>query len=162
MKSFKSILVLSIAVAVLLSGCATSSPIERYSESESNFRNPPDLISHDFPDQNIYRIYHRASTGYVSIQSIRQAAEARAAQFAERQGKSFIVLGERISQPPYILGNFPRIEIVFALIDKDFSSTERSALSDRYEELRKAKALMDDGIITEEEFEREKDRILAE
>ena len=29
-----------------------------------------------------------------------------------------VVLGEGISQPPYILGNFPRIEIVFAAIDK--------------------------------------------
>ena len=29
------------------------------------------------------------------------------------------MLGERISEPPYIMGNFPRIEIVFALINKE-------------------------------------------
>src|SRR5688572_29419475 len=115
--ALRTVSLVAVALAVLC-GCATSSPVQRYAESASGFSDPPQLISHNYPAKDVYRIYHRASTGFVSIQSIREAAEQRATEFAGRQGKSFVVLGEKISQPPYILGNFPRIEIVFALIDK--------------------------------------------
>ena len=145
------------ALALLLAGCATSSPIKRYSESESAFSHPPELIQNSYSQKDIYRIYHRAATGFVSIQSIRQAAEQRADEFARRQGKSFVVLGERISQPPYILGNFPRIEIVFTLIDK---KEDRSVVGDRYSELERLKKLFDSGALTKGEFETEKARIL--
>ena len=147
-------------VALLLTGCATSTPIQRFSESKSHFSNPPELIRHNFPDKDIYRIYHRASTGFDSIQSIRQSAEERAEQFARRQGKSFATLGEKISQPPYILGNFPRIEIVFALIDEPGQGTPDSAGGDKYDQLDRLKKLLDEKVITQEEFDREKGKIL--
>ena len=153
--------ILVLLVALLLSGCATSSPIRRASESQSAFGTPPELIKHSYPSSDIYRIYHRAATGFVSVQSIRQAAEQRAEEFAKRQGKSFVVLGERISQPPYILGNFPRIEIVFALIDKG-ETPKTPAPSDRYSELERLKRLLDSGALTEDEFQREKAKILNE
>jgi hypothetical protein len=156
----KSVLVSSLALTLYLSGCATSSPIQRYGESSSSFSDPPVLISHSYPEKDIYRIYHRASTGFVSIQSIRQAAEQRAEDFARRQGKSFVVLGEQISQPPYILGNFPRIEIVFALIDKTEEVSRATPQQDRYVELEKLKKLLDQGAITQDEFDRGKAKIL--
>jgi len=148
-----------IGIALALGGCAASSPIQRYAESESSFKNAPELINHNYPEKDIYRIYHRAATGFVSIQSIRQAAEQRADDFARRQGKAFVVLGEQISQPPYILGNFPRIEIVFALINK-LTDTSPITERDRYGDLEKLKKLLDDGVLTQEEFEREKAKIL--
>jgi hypothetical protein len=106
-----------VFIAAGLAACATSTPIQRYSESPSAFRDEPVLMSHNYPAGSIYRVYHRASSGFVSISSIRYEAEQRAEDFARRQGKKMIVLGERISPPPYILGNFPRIEIVFAVVD---------------------------------------------
>jgi hypothetical protein len=144
--------------ALLLAGCATSSPIRRADDSKSAFGHPPELIQNSYAPKDIYRIYHRAATGFVSIQSIRQAAEQRAGEFAKRQGKSFVVLGERISQPPYILGNFPRIEIVFALIDKDPSKEIR--IDDKYADLERLKKLLDSGALTQEEFQVEKAKIL--
>ncbi len=143
-----------------LCGCATSSPVQRYSESVSGFSEPPQLVSHNYPAMDIYRIYHRAATGFVSIQSIREAAEQRATEFAGRQGKSFTVLGERISQPPYILGNFPRIEIVFALIDKKNEAASSSTTRDKYADLERLKKLFDSGVLTKDEFEAEKAKIL--
>jgi hypothetical protein len=145
-------------VALLLAGCATSSPIRRADESKSAFSKSPELIKNSCAPKDIYRIYHRAATGFVSIQSIRQAAEQRADEFARRQGKSFVVLGERISQPPYILGNFPQIEIVFALIDKDTSKEFR--VNDKYSEVERLKKLLDSGALTQEEFQAEKAKIL--
>ena len=162
MKSARLRLLISVLTfGLLVSGCATSSPIQRYSQSESAFNSPPELITEEYPDKDVYRIFHRASTGFTSIQSLRQAVEQRAEDFAKRQGKSIIVLGESISEPPYILGNFPRIEIVFALID----STKNQALeskSHRYEDLEKLKELLDNGVLTREEFDSEKAKILNE
>ena len=70
-----------------------------------------------------------------------------------------MVLGEQISQPPYILGNFPRIEIVFALIEKSENTSPRPE-RDRYAEIEKLKKLLDQGALTQDEFEREKAKIL--
>jgi len=150
---------IAVLGSLVLGGCATSSPVQRYSESSSGFSDPPQLVSHTHPEKDIYRIYHRAATGFVSIQSIREAAEQRATEFAGRQGQSFIVLGEKISQPPYILGNFPRIEIVFALIDKK-DGIASSPSRDKYADLERLKKLFDSGALTKEEFEAEKAKVL--
>ena len=155
----KVILSGSILALLAFSGCATSSPVQRYSESSSGFSEPPQLVTHTYPGKDIYRIYHRAATGFVAIQSIREAAEQRATEFASRQGKSFVVLGEKISQPPYILGNFPRIEIVFALIDKK-DEVAASGTRDKYADLERLKKLFDSGALTKEEFEAEKAKVL--
>lgn len=146
--------------ALTISACATSSPIQRYSESKSSFSDPPELMSNQYAGKDIYRVYHRASTGFVSIQSIREAAEQRADDFARRQEKSIVVLGEQISQPPYILGNFPRIEIVFAVVDASQATIAPSPQRDKYAELEKLKKLLDQGALTQEEFEREKAKLL--
>ncbi len=144
----------------LLSSCATSSPIKRFADSSSAFSEPPQLITHSYPAKDIYRIYHRGSTGFVSIQSLRQATEQRADDFARRQGKSFVVLGEKISQPPYILGNFPRIELVFALIDTKPEIPNTGVRTDKYADLEKLKKLFDEGALSKEEFETEKAKLL--
>lgn len=157
-------ILLSAYFAFVLSGCATSSPIKRFSESKSEFRTGPELIAHDYPDKNVYRVYHRAATGFVSIQSIREAAEQRALAFCERQGKGMVVLGEKISQPPYILGNFPRIELVFAMVDRPPSSSATplsGQAPDVYEQIARMKKLLDDGALTQNEFEREKAKLLS-
>jgi hypothetical protein len=149
-----------VFLLMLLGGCATSSPITRYSESESAFNPGPEVMHHAYPDGDIYRIYHRAASGFVSIQSIRQAAEKRGLEFCQRQGRSMVVLGEKISQPPYILGNFPRIEIVFAAVEKAHEPQGHAADGDPYEKLTRLKKLLDDGALTQEEFNREKAKVL--
>jgi hypothetical protein len=148
------------SVALLLTSCATSSPIQRYNESASNFSKPPELISNSYLEKDIYRIYQRASTGFTPMQSLRNSVELRAFKFAEQQGKTFLVLGERISQPPYILGNFPRIEIVFVLIDKTEKATGAAPKHDKFTELEKLKKLLDNGTLTKEEYQMEKKKIL--
>jgi hypothetical protein len=108
-----------LLISLLIGSCATSTPIQRCSESKSEFSNPPVLMSHNYPKKDIYRVYVRGATGFVTIASLREDVEDRAIKFCERQGKGMVILGEKISRPPYILGNFPRIEIVFAAINKN-------------------------------------------
>lgn len=110
--------IVSLLSCLLLSACAYETAVQRYSESRSKFRTPPELISHNYPEKDVYRIFQQGATGFVPISSIREDLEAQAERFAERQGKGIVVLGHNSSKPPYILGNFPRMELVFAVIDK--------------------------------------------
>ena len=80
--------------------------------------------------------------------------------FASQRGKTLVILGERTSSAPYILGNFPRIEIVFALVDKPNHASVASE-HDKIGSLERLKKLFDDGTLTQQEFEREKAKILT-
>ena len=150
---------LLLLIALFANGCSTSSSIRKYSESKSHFRGKPTIVSDAPSGADLYRVYQRGATGFVSIQSVRQTAERRAVEFCERQGKTMRVITEQVSNPPYILGNFPRIEIVFACLDKP--QIESSAPDDpKFKKLTNLKKLLDEGILTKEEFEREKSKIL--
>ncbi len=108
-----------LVALTLVTSCATSSQISRYSESRAYFNSQPRVTKNEYSESDIYTLYERGATGFVSIQTLRLNLERRAELFANRQNKSFVVIGEKISEPPYILGNFPRIQIVFALVDKN-------------------------------------------
>ena len=156
----KNILVVLMLTVLLFSGCATSLPVQKYSESQSAFGKNPTLTRNDISVSQIYRIYEQGATGFVPMASVRETAEKRAEEFCARQGKGILVLGEQMSHPPYILGNFPRIEIVFACVDKP--STARPLFRDeQYTKLTNLKRLLDDGVITKDEFERQKSKILS-
>ena len=94
--------------------CAKSSTIQKVTESESEFSKPPTMTGYEAPLTDQHRIYHRASTGFVSIESIRISAEKRATDFCKRQNQNMNVVSEQFSKPPYIFGRFLRIEIIFA------------------------------------------------
>ena len=70
-------------------------------------------------------------------------------------------LTETAAKPPYILGNFPRIELVFECIEKS-EIRSNSSLNGKYEKLTVLKKLLDDGALTKQEFEQEKAKVLAE
>lgn len=66
------------------------------------------------------------------------------------------------SEPPHILGNFPRIEIIFICIDNQKVDKGSDFADDSYERLRELKSLLDDGMITQNELDAEKVKILSE
>lgn len=96
------------------------------------------------------------------IGALREGTEQRAAEFCARQGKGMLLLGDQTSKPPYILGNFPRIEIVFACVDKPNAARGRSGGDEQYAKLSNLKKLLDQGAITQGEFEKEKAKILSQ
>ncbi len=146
---------------VLLVGCAKQSPIVRYGESKSHFSQEPELMSNDVPKKDIYRVFHQAGSGFVSLQSIREDAEKRATDFCSRQGKEMQALGERTSSPPYILGNFPKIEICFACLEKKATAKPAQEVSkDLYTEIMKLEDLRKRGLLTDAEFEAQKKKLL--
>ena len=160
MKNQITLLLTSLLFLTLIS-CGSSTAINRFSESKSKFSSPTNLMSNNYPEKDIYRVYEKASSGFTSINSLRKTIESRVDNFANAQQRGFVILGEKKSNPPYVLGNFPRIEIVFALIDKNKSDgTSDSPKINKISELERLKKLFDDGALTKEEYEKEKKVIL--
>jgi hypothetical protein len=107
-----------IILAVIISGCAKTSTIQPISSSESGFdgavySGETAQISKPTPGQEQYRVFHQGATGFISVQTIRESAEKRATEFCAREGRGLKVIQETTSTPPHILGNWPRIELVF-------------------------------------------------
>ena len=72
-------------------------------------------------------------------------------------------LNETTAKPPYFLGNFPRVEIVFECFQvPDLATSAAPSGEDlRYMKLVNLKKLVDSGVITQAEFEREKTKLLS-
>jgi Short C-terminal domain len=165
MKNLTKTLMLGCALV----GCSSTSPIEKESESKSHFDDAV-FKGHDFyiSPQEIegerYRIYHRASTGFSGTGGIRRSATQRANQFCRAKGphKKMVTVSEHTAAPPYILGNFPRIEIIFVCADETTDQVPMKAATDKYDRIVKIKDLYDSGALTKEEFESEKKKILSE
>lgn len=104
-----------------------------------------------------YRVFQQGATGFVSIQTVRDDAEQRAKEFCSRKGGNFESLQETTANPPYIMGNFPRIEVVFECVQGTPTSEDP-----KYRKLVDLKKLLDSGVITQPEFDAEKARVLSQ
>jgi len=73
------------------------------------------------------------------------------------------ILTETTANPPYLLGNFPRLEIVFDCIDNTGAKPAVSGSDNsKYRRLLDLKKLLDAGVLTQQEFDSEKAKVLAE
>ena len=155
-------------IFLFLSACSSMSPIQKESESTSHFEGAvyegKDFYTLDEEVQGErYRVFHQASTGFSGTSGIRKSATKRANDFCRKKdrNKKMLTVSEHTAAPPYILRNFPRIEIIFVCVDKELTQTT-VAVTDKYERLIKIKELLDTGTLTQAEFEAEKKKILAE
>lgn len=155
-------IVLVLMAVFNFNGCSAKSEITKVSESKSHFdgavyEGQDFYVSDETTNEEKYRIFHQASTGFSGTSGIRKTAETRAKKFCQNLGKNKVMLklSEHTAKPPYILGNFPRIEIIFACVDKQQTNN-----LNKYEQLAKIKSLLDNGVLTQKEFEIEKKKIL--
>jgi hypothetical protein len=155
----------AIAVAGLV-GCAITSPIQSAATSKSAFegavyKGQTVTVNPARPGVPAYRVFIQGATGFVSMQSVRDDAEQRATAFCDRKGQVMESLSEAVATPPFVLGNFPRIEIVFDCIDKGGTPAAAPA-DDKYAKIARLKQLLDSGALTQEEFNAEKAKVLAQ
>jgi hypothetical protein len=149
-----------------ISGCAVSSTIEKAETGKSEFDGAiyggkTSSINAELPGIPKHRIFHQGSTGFTSVETIRNSALKRVDAFCGSSGTSPYLIQETTSTPPHILGNWPRVEIIFSCV-KGAKSTSTVAPPDKYDRLAKLKALFDAGAISQPEYEAEKKKILAE
>ena len=157
-------IVLNLIVCLTLIGCSSASSIQKADNSKSGFDGAvfdgeTTILRDDIPDSNAYRIFHHGATGFTPVTAVRSSAEQRAQQFCVGKGKQYELIRETVSTGAHVLGNFPRAELVFACVNKQAEGAVGTV--DRYEELRKLKSLLDEGIVTQSEYEREKSEILS-
>lgn len=70
--------------------------------------------------QDTFMVSRQAATGFSGLGNLKAKAYQQAAQFCTSSGKTLQPVHTNESQPPYILGNFPRVELEFmCLTDGD-------------------------------------------
>lgn len=69
--------------------------------------------------QGIYTITAQAATGFSGLGDLKADALRQAAAHCTSQGgKDFQVIETHETKPPYLLGNYPRVDLQFRCTDK--------------------------------------------
>lgn len=119
-----------------MTGCAATGAIQPASKLKSGFDGvvyPGETTVIDAPTPNTeaYRVFNQGATGFVLLEANREDAEARATRFCEQRQQVIRSLQETVSKPPHILGNFPRVELVFECVPKE-AVAQQPAGGDKY------------------------------
>jgi hypothetical protein len=150
-----------------LAACASAPSIQPANSSRSAFEGTAyagatATVNSATPGNTEFRVFRQGGTGFVPIQSVRTDAEQGASEYCERKGKVMNPLRETVAKPPYLLGNLPRIEIVFECVEKPQVASMAMPEDAKYAKLVTLKKLLDSGALTQEEFEREKGKFLRQ
>lgn len=124
-------LILAALVLLGLQGCSSAPPVQKASSTKSYFDGavyPGETfrLAEDNSGAEQYRVFSHGSSGFVSVASVQSNAEGRAKDFCGKEGKSIKVLQQQTSTPPHVLGNFPRVELIFICIDRKSVSEQPS------------------------------------
>lgn len=126
-------------------------------------------------------VSRQAATGFSGSGTLKAEAFQEAAQYCTKEGKFMQVVSTHEASPPYILANFPKAEVQFMCLNASDAELQRPKLqktpeqtieikqaakvgtsaSDSYTQLKKLKELLDSGIINQDEFNSQKQKILA-
>lgn len=170
MTGFRIAIVCLIALA--LNGCSISHSIKRVDQSESALKdavytgNIEKLVDAEelesYPLSEQYRVYELNWNIFAigGLGRARDGATERMIQFCKDKNLEPKPLIEQTSVPAYMAGNYPFIEITFVCIDKSKEAKKVKISDDRYKKLLELKALSDSNVITKEEYDKEKSKIL--
>lgn len=163
-QTIKNLTAIFAVSASLLSGCSVASTIQPAMSSNSSFEGavyPGESVTiNRNPGLEEFRIFHQGATGFISVQTIRESAQRRAFEYCDQSGKSLKTLQETTSKPPHILGNFPRIEIIFGCVERKSNEIQSFTEEQKYKNISNLKSLLDTGAISKEEYDAEKFKIL--
>jgi hypothetical protein len=132
-----------------------------------------------------FMISRQAATGFSGSGTLKAEAFAEANRYCTSLGKSVQVINTHEASPPYILGNFPKAEIQFMCLEANDAELVRPKLrkdadtviqvkndirvkdevaksKDIYAELLKLDDLRKKGIISEQEFIAQKQKLLSQ
>lgn len=158
--------VLLSSLVLLATACANTTPIQPAATSKSKFEGAVYTgealtLGKPTPGVESFRVFQKGATGFVALASVRADVEQLAAAHCDITGQRVHGLVETDAKPPYILGNFPRVELVFECLDKPQSTGVAPEIS-KYEKLAQLKKLLENGTLTQQEFDVEKAKVLAQ
>ncbi|MCP5220510.1 MAG: SHOCT domain-containing protein [Zoogloeaceae bacterium] len=152
-------------VVLAVSGCSSAPPIQVAANSKSPFDSAVysgqiAQLAKATQGEELYRAYYEGGSGFVSLSSVRNTVEEMATKHCSHQNRSVRLLQERTSTPPHVLGNFPRVEWVFECVPRPSQEATFSS-TNKLEQLERLKKLLDSGALTQQEFDREKSKLLS-
>lgn len=156
----------TLLAASVLFGCASNPPVQPAANSKSQFDaavygGETTQLENSTPGAEVYRAFYQGGSGFVSVSSVRETVEEMATKHCARKGKTARPLQETTSKPPHILGNFPRVEWLFECADSVASNAAGSPAVDKLGQIERLKKLLDSGALTQQEYEREKAKMLG-
>jgi hypothetical protein len=66
-----------------------------------------------------YLISKQAATGFPGLGNLKAEALQEGSQYCTSHGREFLLTRSTETQPPYLLGNYPRAEIEFRCVSKE-------------------------------------------
>ncbi len=143
---------------LIIQGCAMAPVVQLAKQGKSGFdgavfEGEIYVVGVDATNNDQYRLFSQATTGFVSLEAIKTDVDQRASEFCRDRNQTMKPLTVQTSVPPHILGNFPRAELVFICLEKQNEDL-------KYNKLINLKKLLDGGVLTREEFDREKEKLL--
>lgn len=157
---------LTVLASLSLVACASNPPVQPVTGSKSQFdgavySGEVSVVDKPTPGVEAYRAFYQGGSSFVSVSSVRETVEDMAAKHCSRKGQAVRPLHETTSKPPHILGNFPRVEIVFECVTATQSTAGRTPGADKLGQIERLKKLLDSGALTQQEFDREKANVLG-
>ncbi|HSD36546.1 MAG TPA: SHOCT domain-containing protein [Rhodocyclaceae bacterium] len=161
-----SIRLATLLAASVLLGCANNPPVQPVAGSKSQFDGAvfggeTAQLEKATPGAEAYRAFYQGGSGFVSVGSVRETVEEMATKQCARKGKTVRPLQETTSKAPHILGNFPRVEWIFECADSLSSNAPGAQTVDKLSQVERLKKLLDSGALTQQEYEREKAKVLG-
>jgi hypothetical protein len=160
----------SIAACMLVScavvGCATTIPVLPAATSKSQFEGAAYTavriqVEKPTPAAELYRAFQQGATGFVPVSGVRGGVEELAINFCSRKGRVVRLVEEATSPALFLPGNFPRVEWLFECAELPEKLSQPVNELDRLTQLDRLKRLLDNGTLTQKEFDDEKTKILA-
>lgn len=157
---------LTVLASLSLVACASNPPVQPVTGSKSQFdgavySGEVTVIDRPTPGFEAYRAFYQGGSGFVSVSSVRETVEDMADKHCSRKGQAVRPLQETTSKPPHILGNFPRVEIVFECVAATQLTAGGAPGADKLGQIERLKKLLDSGALNQQEFDREKSKVLG-
>ncbi len=91
MTTQNTLMALYLATLCLISGCSSTTPIQRADQSESGFgaiyNGHTSILRDDIPDSEAYRVFNKGATGFVPLTAVRGSVESNNLSFSARSWK---------------------------------------------------------------------------
>lgn len=99
-------------------GCAQLDQAIAVNSSKSRFddavyKGVTTVIAENKDGLEEYRVYYQAPNGFVDVYVAQGIATSAANRHCMMRNMKTVFFRETVSQPPHVLGNFPRAEVVF-------------------------------------------------
>lgn len=147
----------------MLSACGTTVLVQPAVSSKSQFEGSVysgvvTELAKPSPNTELFRVFQQGATGFVPVSAVRGGVEELANSFCARKGQMVRLIRETTSPNLLLPGNFPRVEWLF---ECEASASQNKHATDRIDQLERLRKLLDNGTVTQQEFDREKANILS-